>query len=127
DLFSTGVVLGNLLLGYNVFKGSNADESRDRIMTLPLPNFSQINPNIDQRLNEILQRTLARDLSQRYATADELLYDLEYYIYHKGYGPTNETLGKYMRELFGQTSPEADDKGHTTVVDAAGRRPVRVD
>lgn len=127
DLFSTGVVLGNLLLGYNVFKGSNADESRDRIMTLPLPNFSQINPNIDQRLNEILQRTLARDLSQRYATADELLYDLEYYIYHKGYGPTNETLGKYMRELFGQSTPEADDKGHTTVVDAAGRRPVRVD
>jgi serine/threonine-protein kinase len=127
DLFSTGVVLGNLLLGYNVFKGSNADESRDRIMTLSLPNFSQINPNIDQRLNEILQRTLARDLSQRYATADELLYDLEYYIYHKGYGPTNETLGKYMRELFGQAAPEADDKGHTTVVDAAGRHPVRVD
>ena len=28
--------------------------------------------------------------------------DLEYYIYHGGYGPTNETLGKFIRELFGQ-------------------------
>src|ERR1700761_3094437 len=28
DLFSTGVVLSNLLMGYNVFKGANADESR---------------------------------------------------------------------------------------------------
>jgi len=31
---------------------------------------------------------------KRYPTADELLYELEHYIYHRGYGPTNETLGK---------------------------------
>ena len=98
-------MLANLLLGYNIFKGASAEESRERIMTLPLPNFCQLNPRIDQRLNEILHRTLARDLSKRYATADELLYDLEYYIYHKGYGPTNETLGKFIRELFGQNVP----------------------
>ena len=127
DLFSTGVVLGNLLLGYNVFKGSNSEESRDRIMTMPLPNFCEMNPLIDPRLNEILHRTLARDLSQRYATADELLYDLEYYIYHKGYGPTNETLGKYMREAFGQTVPNAGDKGDTTIVDRPVQPPARLD
>jgi serine/threonine-protein kinase len=126
DIFSTGVVLSNLLLGYNVFKGANSEESRDRIMTMPVPNFTQLNTNIDNRLNEILQRTLAREVAQRYATADDLLYDLEYYIYHKGYGPTNETLGKYMRELFGQTTPSPEDKGNTTVVEG-GRRPLRVD
>ncbi|HUD47682.1 MAG TPA: serine/threonine-protein kinase [Candidatus Baltobacteraceae bacterium] len=119
DLFSTGVVLGNLLLGYNIFKGASAEESRERIMSLPLPNFCQINPRIDGRLNEILHRTLSRDLSKRYASADELLYDLEYFIYHKGYGPTNETLGKFMGELFGQTIPRNDDKGRTTVIERA--------
>src|SRR5205085_9213233 len=80
--------------------------------------FRKLNPRIDDRLNEILQRTLARDLAQRYSTADELLYDLEYYIYHKGYGPTNETLGKFMRELFGQTAGAAkQEKGHTTLLE----------
>jgi serine/threonine-protein kinase len=116
DLFSTGVVLANLLLGYNVFKGRTADESRERIMTMPLPNFSQINPKVDARLNEILLRTLSRDVSKRYNTADELLYDLEYYIYHQGYGPTNETLGKFMRELFGQTGPAAISEEHGKTV-----------
>jgi eukaryotic-like serine/threonine-protein kinase len=116
DLFSTGVVLGHLLLGYNIFKGASTEESRERIMSLPLPNFCQLNPRIDPRLNEILHRTLSRDLSKRYATADELLYDLEYYIYHKGYGPTNETLGKFIRELFGQTTAGNEDKGGTTVI-----------
>jgi len=127
DIFSTGVVLGNLLLGYNVFKGSNADESRDRILTLPLPNYCQISSRIDERLNEILHRTLARDLSQRYATADELLYDLEYYIYHKGYGPTNETLGKYIRETFGQDVPGADGKGRTTILERPSEASARMD
>jgi serine/threonine-protein kinase len=116
DLFSTGVVLGHLLLGYNIFKGASTEESRDRIMSLPLPNFCQLNPRIDARLNEILHRTLSRDLSKRYATAEELLYDLEYYIYHKGYGPTNETLGKFIQELFGQTTAGNEDRGATTVI-----------
>src|SRR5258706_212426 len=92
DLFSAGVVLVHLLLGRNLFKGQNAEESRQRIMTLPIPDFRELNPGIDERLNQILHRALVRDLEQRYQTAGELLYDLEHYIYHKGYGPTNETL-----------------------------------
>jgi serine/threonine-protein kinase len=117
DLFSAGVVLANLLLGYNVFKGATAEESRDRIMTMPLPDYCLLNSRIDGRLNEIVHRTLARDLTKRYATADELLYDLEYYIYHKGYGPTNETLGKFMRELFDQAIPSTVDPGGTTILE----------
>jgi serine/threonine-protein kinase len=126
DLFSTGVVLGNLLLGYNIFKGANAEESRDRIMAMPLPDFCQLNPKIDARLNEILHRTLSRDLAQRYATADELLYDLEYFIYHKGYGPTNETLGKFIRDLFGHKTPGNEDTGHTTEVGRVPLSPARL-
>jgi serine/threonine protein kinase len=107
DLFSAGVVLAHLLLGKNVFKGASAEESRQRMMNMPIPDFRPLDARIDDRLNEILQHALARELAQRYATGDELLYDLEHYIYHSGYGPTNETLGKYIRELFGQTVPAA--------------------
>ncbi len=107
DLFSAGVVLAHLLLGKNVFKGANAEESRQRMISLPIPDFRTLDARVDDRLNEILHRALARDLSQRYQNGDELLYDLEHYIYHSGYGPTNETLGKFIRELFGQAVPPA--------------------
>ncbi len=102
DLFSAGVVLAHLLLGKNIFKAPTADESRQRIMKLAIPDFRTLDARVDERLNEILSRALARDLDKRYATADELLYDLEHYIYSSGYGPTNETLGRFIRELFGQ-------------------------
>jgi serine/threonine protein kinase len=105
DLFSAGVVLAHLLLGKNLFKGASPEESRQRMINLPIPDFRALDPRVDDRLNEILHRALARDLNQRYPTGDELLYDLEHYIYHSGYGPTNETLGKYIRELFGQNIP----------------------
>ena len=101
DIFSAGVVLAQLLLGQNIFKGASPEESRDLILTKPIPDFTALNPAIEPKLNQLLQRCLARKIEDRYSSADELLYDLEFFIYHRGYGPTNETLGKYVREIFG--------------------------
>ena len=102
DVFSAGVILGHLLLGRNLFKGATAEESRSRILNQPIPDFRVLDERIDEKLNDILHHCLARDPMRRYATADELMYELEYYIYRDGYGPTNETLGKFIRDLFGQ-------------------------
>jgi serine/threonine-protein kinase len=127
DIFSAGVVLAQLLLGRNIFKGPTAEESRQRIMKQPIPDFRTLDERIDDRLNEILHRALARDLNQRYPNSEELLYDLEHYIYHKGYGPTNETLGKFIRELFGQAVPQAinDAKGSTQLLEHTARFAVK--
>jgi serine/threonine-protein kinase len=100
DIFSAGIVLANLLLQRNMFKGATAVESRERILNAPIPDFCALDSRIDTGLNKILHRALARNLDKRYPNADEFLYDLEHYIYHAGYGPTNETLGRYIRELF---------------------------
>jgi serine/threonine-protein kinase len=78
------------------------------MMTLPIPDFRSLDARVDDRLNEILHRALARELGQRYQSGGELLYDLEHYIYHSGYGPTNETLGKFIRELFSLAIPPTD-------------------
>ena len=92
-------------------------------MTMPLPDFRQLDKRIDDRLNEILLRCLSRDVNQRYPAADDLLYDLEHYIYHSGYGPTNETLGKLMREIFGQDPKlsDQDAKGSTRLMERTAR------
>lgn len=123
DLFSAGVVLAHLLLGRNIFKGASAEESRNRVMSQPIPDFRTLDERVDERLNDILHRCLTRELAKRYSTADELMYDLEYYIYHGGYGPTNETLGKFIRELFGQTVPASalSAHGNTEVIEHTAR------
>ena len=124
DLFSAGVVLAHLLLGRNIFKGANPEESRERIMTLTLPDFRTMDDRVDDRLNEVLHKALSRDLQNRYTSADEMLYDLEHYIYHSGYGPTNETLGKFIQQLFGQNVPAAaadSSAGDTMLLEETAR------
>jgi len=119
DIFSAGVVLAHLLLGKNIFKAATAEESRQRIMNQPIPDFRTLDARIDDKLNAIIHRCLTRDVTQRYATADDLLVELEYYIYGAGYGPTNETLGKFMRELYGQSVPPSAviQRGTTQVLE----------
>lgn len=122
DLFSAGVVLGHLLLGYNIFKGDTAEESRARVMNTAIPDFRTLDNRIDDKLNEILQKALARNVDDRYAGAEEMLYALEHYIYHSGYGPTNETLGKFIRDLFGQNVPsQVKPSGSTTLLENTAR------
>jgi len=100
DLFSAGIVLSSLILGYNIFKAESSKESRERILSLPIPDFTTLDRRVDSRLNSILQKALSRDLSQRYQSGEEMLFELEHYIYHSGYGPTTETLGRFVRDLF---------------------------
>jgi serine/threonine-protein kinase len=122
DIFSVGVVLAQMVLGKNIFKGTTPEESRERVLTMPIPDFRPLDKRIDDRLNEILRRALDRNIDARYPNADELLYDLEHYIYNKGYGPTNETLGRFIRELFGQRNGlPAEIRGPTSILEETAR------
>lgn len=108
DLFPLGIVLTELLLGKNIFRSADRAQSRRQILTMPIPQFSSLRPDIGPKLESIIQRSLVRDRENRYQSANDILTDLEVYLYSDRYGPTNEKLGAYMRELFGlndQVSP----------------------
>jgi serine/threonine-protein kinase len=105
DLFPLGIVLTELLLGKNIFRAADRDVSRRNILKLPIPQFSSLRPDIDPKLEAIIQRSLTRDRDQRYQSAYEMLTDLEMYLYSDRYGPTNEKLGVYLRELFNVPPP----------------------
>lgn len=127
DLFSAGVVLAHLLLGRNLFRAETAEGSRQRVLTMEIPDFCQLDGRIDPRLNGILRRALARRPKDRFPSGADFLDELERYLYEPGFGPTNEKLGLYVRELFGQHVPRHRTRhgaGSTLVVDgtlATGR------
>ncbi len=102
DLFPLGIVLTEVLLGKNIFRGANRVESRRNILSMAIPQFSTLRPDIDPKLEAIIQRALQRDRDKRYQTAYEMMTDLELYLYSDRYGPTNEKLAVYVRDLFQQ-------------------------
>lgn len=100
DLFPLGIVLTELLLGRNIFRAFDRAQSRRNIQTMPIPRFATLRHDIDEKLEAIIQKALIRDRDKRYQSAYEMMTDLELYLYSDRYGPTNEKLGGYIRDLF---------------------------
>jgi len=76
DLFSTGVVLYQLVTGHLPFEGESTTTTLLKITREPPPplaNFLSVYP---PELEAILQRALAKDREDRYQSADEFALDL---------------------------------------------------
>ena len=102
DLFSCAIVLSELLLGENIFEAKDEEHTRKNILELTIPDFTELRPDIDVRLDDILQCGLKRNRDKRYQTAQQMLTALEMFLYGKGYGPTNEKLSAYTQDLFSE-------------------------
>ena len=100
DISSLGVVMSEIILGKNIFRGADRPQSRRNILTLPVPDFTTLRSDLEAKLAAIMQKTLQRDREQRYQSASALLTDLELYLYSDRYGPTNEKLAVYLAEIF---------------------------
>lgn len=110
DLFSCAIVLSEMLLGENIFEAKDEEHTRKNILNLTIPDFIEMRPDIDVRLEDILQCGLKRDRNKRYQSAQHMLTALEMFLYGKGYGPTNEKLAAYMKDLFGEQGLAAADR-----------------
>lgn len=101
DIFSLAIVAYELITGVNIFaRGDDTTIILQNIIAKDIPKPSKINPTIPEALEKIIMKALEKDLTKRYQDAGAMGYDLEYFMYHKGYGPTIVTLEKYMRKLF---------------------------
>ncbi len=100
DLFSCGIILSELILGYNIFEADKPQLTRKNIIECKIPNFSKLSDRIDPKLNKILRKTLKLSPNERYQSAFDLFTDLEKYLYGNNPGPTNEKLAQYVINLF---------------------------
>jgi serine/threonine protein kinase len=123
DIYSLAIVLFELLTGASAlsFRSQRGAIPGQRL-NLEIPPPRTINPEIPEELERIMLKGLERDLAKRYQRAGEMAYDLEYHMYHKGYGPTIKTLEEYMSTLFPDQygleadltlAPPVDEEGKT--------------
>ena len=119
DIFSLGAVMFELLAGRKMFDRLEIEEILSAVKSGRIPQLRDLRPEIPGDLDDICLKALARSRDDRYQWAGEMGHALEYYMYHDRYGPTNEKLARYLREMLGPSEPEpatpstADDQLET--------------
>ena len=76
DLFAVGVMLWQMLCGRQLFAGGLPEEAIAQILFQPIPAPSTLCPGIPPELERITLRLLAREVEDRYASAEAVIADV---------------------------------------------------
>jgi len=71
DIFSTGVVLFELLTGQKPFPGKSATEVMYKLLNHQPPAVTTLNPTLPIAMNAVVLKALSREPNDRFATAGE--------------------------------------------------------
>jgi serine/threonine-protein kinase len=78
DIYALGAMFFEMLTGQPPFTGpSPLAVMNERLISEP-PSARKLNPEISEQLQEVLYRAMERDPRHRYATANEMVWDLEH-------------------------------------------------
>lgn len=77
DLFSLGVTLYECATGRSTFSGSSKIQISLQVIQFDPPRPSQTNADIPFALDEIILKSIAKEVEARYQSADEMLSDLK--------------------------------------------------
>lgn len=106
DVFSTGVVLWEILTGRPLFMRDSEAATLYAIMNDPIPPPSRLRQDVPKQLDAIVERALARTPIDRYESAEEMGNALDEFLatqpkYH------SRLLARTVEELFGSTRADA--------------------
>ncbi len=121
DVFSTGLVLHELLTGRMVHRARNLPELLERVRKAEIPPPSHQRPELSPELDAIVMRALQRDPERRYATAREFAQVLSGYLHRvaPSFGPNR------LADLLATTLAHRSAKPRATArktTDASGLR-----
>ena len=109
DIFSTGIVLWEMLTGRRLFKTDSDLATLEKIKAGRYPPPSALNPRICDRLDSIVTKALAVRESDRYQTAREFADALESYLYPSTPNSVQRSLRNFMKRIFSmERSSERD-------------------
>ncbi|HEX4952197.1 MAG TPA: TonB family protein [Thermoanaerobaculia bacterium] len=100
DLFSLGALLFETLTGRRLFPGDNEVVILDAVRDGRVTSVRELDPTIPEAVEEVVDKALAKNPDERYATAGEMQQAIESLLYELKPTPSQSELGSWMRRLF---------------------------
>ncbi|GEM_PF-1218150 len=133
DLFAVGIMLYQLSTGTLPFAGRNPHEVLNRIADAQYTRPSEICPRVDEELESIIEKALARNPSERFQTARAFARELDDYLGRVDFEPSETAIRKYfdapesfVDELDKQTCKILLDQAESIARDGRSARSLRI-
>jgi serine/threonine protein kinase len=98
DVFSTGIILHEMLTTEKLFRGDTEFQLMERVRNVEVLPPSKYNRRVNEALDRIVMKALARDVADRYQSAAELARDLNGFL--ASYKFDKKELVETVRSLF---------------------------
>ncbi len=130
DLFSTGILLYEMITGRHPFQQSAEAKTIEAIKKASFVPAVAFNPEVPPAIDRLLAQTLTSDPAERFASATALKDTLDRFFHEAGYIFSHATLAAYLKGLFPEMTdlPKDDnteaDEDQETRPFLRGERPV---
>ncbi len=103
DVFSLGIILYEITTQHRCFRAESDFDTMHRIVTGDVVRPTRLVQGYPPALEAIVMKALAVDANQRYQSAGALLEAIESFSVSARMSLSTMSLGRFMRELFGET------------------------
>ena len=98
DIFAVGILLYELLTGKRLFYGETDYQTVELVRQGKVPPISQQNPEVQPELEQIIRKSLARDLNERFQTAADLQDALAQYLFSQRMKVTSRDIERLVQQ-----------------------------
>jgi serine/threonine protein kinase len=110
DVFSTGIILWEMLTGRRMFKTDNDLATLEKIKSGGYPPPSVLNPHISARLDGIVMKALAVNRADRYPNALAFENALAAYLAPNTPSTVKRSMADFLQELFAEERGQRNRK-----------------
>ena len=108
DIFAVGILAFEMMTGRRLFLGETDYQTVELIRRAEVPSMRAINPDIPEELENVIRKALARDVTERFQTANEFADELLAILFSRRWKVSARDCSNLLREMRHRTPPPAD-------------------
>lgn len=99
DIYAVGIILWEMLCGRRLFVARNDMETVELVRKGEVAKAGTLREDVDEELDKLLQRALAKNVKRRFQSCREVEQDLASYLAKRGLRATAADLAHFVREM----------------------------
>ncbi|MGD2096492.1 MAG: protein kinase [Desulfobacterales bacterium] len=99
DIFSTGIILYELIAGRKMFEGETM-HIYSQVREAQFTPLKKLRPDLPDKLYAVVDRALAKEPDERYQTCGQMLAEIEECIFELSVRPNSRSFASFIKDFF---------------------------